>query len=145
MGSIKKVTPDSAFTDCTAGIKPMLETRCIKAFTYVGEACLIEARTNGNYQDRTGNLRNSIGYTVLKDGKTVTESGFSQTEGGAQGEKLISSLKKKYPTGIVLIVSAGMKYAACVEARNYNVITSAELLAEKLVPQILTQIGFELK
>lgn len=142
---MKKVTPDSAFTDCTAGIKLMLETRAIKAFSYIGEVCLIEARTNGNYTDRTGNLRNSIGYVILKDGSTVAESGFSQTEGGTKGEKFISGLKKKYPTGIVLIVSAGMNYAASVEARNYNVITSAELLAEKLVPQILTKIGFKLK
>lgn len=144
MGLTKK-TPDSAFTDCTTGIQPMLEKRCIRAFTYVGELCLSEARTNGNYIDRTGNLRNSIGYVVLKDGKTVAESGFANTEGGAKGEKLISSLKKQYHKGIVLIVSAGMNYAAYVEARNYNVITSAELLADKLVPQILTKIGFELK
>lgn len=144
MGFTKK-TPDSAFTNCTAGIQPMLENRCVKAFTYVGEACLREARENGNYIDRTGNLRASIGYVVLVDGKTVSESGYSNTEGGAKGEKLISDLKKQYSKGIVLIVSAGMNYAAYVEARNYNVITSAELLAEKLVPQILTKIGFELK
>ena len=142
---INKKTPDSAFTDCTAGIQPMLEKRCVKAFTYVGETCLREARENGNYTDRTGNLRNSIGYVVLKDGKTVSESGYAQTEGGSKGEKLISTLKKQYSKGIVLIVSAGMNYAAYVEARSYNVITSAELLAEKLVPQILTKIGFELK
>lgn len=143
--SIKKVSPDNAFTNCTAAIKPMLEARVIKAFSYVGEACLIEARTNGNYTDRTGNLRNSIGYVVLKDGKTEKESVFSEKEGGTKGEQFLSKLKKQYKTGVVLIVSAGMKYAASVEARNYNVITSAELLAEKLVPQILTQIGFELK
>lgn len=145
MMGIQKITPDNSFTNCSAGILPMLEARCIKAFTYIGEACLIEARTNGNYKDRTGNLRNSIGYVVLRNGKTVTESGFSQTEGGVQGETVISDLKKQYPFGIVLIVVAGMNYAAYVEARNYNVLTSAELLAEKLVPKILTQIGFEVK
>lgn len=142
---LQKITPDSEFTNCTAGVLTMLETRSIKAFTYVGEVCLREARINGNYRDRTGNLRNSIGYVVLRNGKTVAESGFSQTEGGSQGEKVLSDLKKKYPFGIVLIVVAGMNYAAYVEARNYNVLTSAELLAESLVPKILTQIGFEVK
>lgn len=38
-----------------------------------------------------------------------------------------------------------MNYAAYVEARNYNVITSAELLANKLVPQIMKQLGFKLQ
>jgi hypothetical protein len=30
-------------------------------------------------------------------------------------------------------------------ARNYNVLTSSELLANKLVPQIMKQLGFEMK
>ena len=44
-----------------------------------------------------------------------------------------------------MIVSTGMSYAAYVEARNYNVLTSSELLANKLVPQIMKQLGFEMK
>jgi len=36
---------------------------------------------------------------------------------------------------------AGMKYAAYVEARNYNVLSSAELLAEKEVPKLLKALS----
>ena len=93
MGFTKK-TPDSAFSNFLDETKQVVFRRAIKAFVYVGEACLSEARLNGNYIDRTGNLRNSIGYAVLFNGE---------------------------------------------------VITSAELLANKLVPLIMKQLGFELK
>jgi len=143
--SLKKITPDSVFNEYTDDLFKTLVQRTIKAFTYVGELCVKEARIGGNYQDRTGNLRSSIGYTVLFNGSTYSESGFANTVGGSTGKKIISSLKKSYSKGVVLIVSAGMNYAAYVEARNYNVITSAELLAEKLVPKILSQLGFTKK
>ena len=64
MGFTKK-TPDSAFSNFLDDTKKAVIGRAIKAFIYVGEACLKEARLNGNYTDRTGNLRNSIGYAVL--------------------------------------------------------------------------------
>lgn len=142
---LTKETPDSEFKECTGGLYQTLVQRITKAFAYVGELCLKEARIGGNYIDRTGNLRNSIGYTVLLDGSVNSESSFAETQGGSTGKKFLDSLKKNYPKGIVLIVSAGMNYAAYVEARNYNVTTSAELLAERLVPQIMTKLGFKKK
>lgn len=35
------------------------------------------------------------------------------------------------------MVVAGMKYATYVEAHNYNVLSSTELVAEKEVPKLL--------
>ena len=134
MGFTKK-TPDSAFSNFLDDTKKAIIGRAIKAFIYVGEACLKEARLNGNYTDRTGNLRNSIGYAVLFDGEVMEESAFANTKGGQNGKKHLDSL----------IVSTGMSYAAYVEARNYNVLTSSELLANKLVHQIMKQLGFEMK
>lgn len=127
------------------------ETALLNAFAYVGEACIKEARENGSYIDRTGNLRSSIGYVILRDGAIYKNGGFdansnSGTEGqdGAdKGEDFIIELIKEYRKGFVLIVVAGMEYAAYVEAMNYNVLTSAELLAQQLVPQILKQLGFK--
>lgn len=144
MGFTKK-TPDSAFSNFLDDTKKLVISRAIKAFIYVGEACLKEARLNGNYTDRTGNLRNSIGYAVVFNSEIMQESVFANTTGGEKGKKYLDGLKKNYHTGLVLIVSAGMNYAAYVEARNYNVLTSAELLANKLVPQIMKQLGFEIK
>lgn len=118
----------------------------IDVFCYVGECCLIEARNGGNYGDRTGNLRSSIGYVVLDNGRVVRKGGFQKVkqgvDGASEGDKFLSQLMAKNKQGIVLIVVAGMNYAAYVEAKGYNVITSAELLAKQLVPQIMQQLGF---
>jgi hypothetical protein len=50
-------------------------------------------------------------------------------------------LVSKFPKGIVLIVDAGMHYASYVSAKGYDVIDSAELLAQQLVPEILKRLS----
>lgn len=115
--------------------------------TYVGEQTIIAARTQGNYTDRTGNLRSSIGYVIIEDGKIVNKSTFevvkNGSEGAAEGAKFINRLVSEFPKGMVLVVCAGMKYAAFVAAKGFNVIDSAELLAQRLVPKIITQLGLK--
>ena len=110
-------------------------------FNYIGIACVDEARENGSYTDRTGNLRNSIGYVVVKDGVIVSEGGFQGT-GGEKSKTLAYKLATS-TKGIVLIVVAGMNYASHVEAIGKNVLTSAELLAEQLVPKIMSELGIK--
>lgn len=120
----------------------------INILQYVGEACVREARDGGTYTDQTGNLRSSIGYVIVSDGKIVSRGDTKQYKDGAEGvaesQKFLTQLAKEYD-GITLIVVAGMKYAAYVESKGYNVLTSAELLADKLVPQLLRQVGFTTK
>ncbi len=121
-------------------LKGKVETligKMIRTFNYIGNQCIIEARENGNYTDRTTNLRNSIGYVVLLNGVVQNKS-----LKGKHSKKLIEELMPKYSKGIVLIVVAGMHYATYVEAKNYNVLSSAELLAERQVPILLTRLGF---
>lgn len=117
----------------------------IMTLEYVGEACVKEARDGGTYKDRTGNLRSSIGYVIVHNGQIVRRGSTQKYKDGSEGvqttQDFLTSVAKEY-TGITLIVAAGMKYAACVEAKGYTVLTSAELLADKLVPQLLGQIGF---
>lgn len=117
----------------------------------IGEQVLNAART-GNfsakpYTDRTGNLRSSIGYVVSLDGEIVQMSSFHVVKGGGKGadtgKDFAKQLVKDYPKGIVLIVVAGMHYAAYVSAKGYDVLESAELLAERLVPQMLEQLEFK--
>ena len=135
-------------------INKMLKDRAKKAtaaiintLKYVGEMCVAEARNNGDYVDRSGNLRSSIGYVVLNNGKIEEENfkkserGSSKTEGITQSKIFIKELSSRYSKGIVLIVVAGMKYASYVEAKR-NVLASARLLAEKEVPRILNELGF---
>lgn len=113
---------------------------------YVGERCLNAARSTNSYKDRTGNLRSSLGYVLVRDGAIFTQSDFAavsnaSTQGPKSGQQLAEELVKRAPKGLVLIVVAGMNYAQYVASKGYDVLDSAELLAERLVPQILKQIG----
>jgi len=140
--AIKQVTPMAAIEQHLALEIQRRKDAILYAFKYVGERCINEARTNGSYKDRTGNLRSSIGYLILHDGAIHTASPFDGNEGGQTGKALIDKLVAEFPHGIALVVVAGMKYAAAVEARNFNVLTSAELLAEQQVPTLLKTLGF---
>lgn len=122
----------------------------VNTMCYVGEQCIRQARDNGDYNDITGNLRSSIGYCVLQNGKVVQNSkdkAYSGPEGSGhegllEGKKFLQKLQGDYPKGIVLILAAGMKYAVYVEdIHGRDVLTSAELLARNLVPVLLKKIG----
>lgn len=88
-----------------------------------------------------------VQFTVKETGKKVDYWAKGQSgdgrEGSQTGRSFAQSLTVECPSGIVLIVVAGMNYARCVADRGFDVLQKAEILAEKLVPQILEQIGFE--
>lgn len=137
--------------------------RALERLCMIGERCVAVARENGNYNDITGNLRSSIGYIVLyngveyrcalatptnvapgfrlvkregKDGKEYTSKqkvGGDGAEGAKQAKELLDKLKPKYPRGAVLIVCAGMNYAAYVEnVHGKRVLVDAKLKGEQL-------------
>ena len=146
------ITPQFNSNDIERILREKIEKyhqKVIRILRIVGEKCINEAREYGSYQDQTGNLRSSIGYIVLKDGKPIEKGGFAPTERGTkkgkdgqkEGEAFINKVTSQYPKGFVLVVVAGMKYASYVEARNYNVLSSAELLAEKEVPKLLKALS----
>jgi|GEM_PF-34891 hypothetical protein len=154
--------------------KKEIEDFLIFRFQQIGEECVKIAREKGSYNDITGNLRSSIGYVVLDNGKPVVYGKPEQRAGrgenmqlvtfkdkntgkqvrywakgkhgdGAEGvkaaETLLTMLQAKYPRGIVLIVCAGMNYAAYVENIHHkDVLASAEQEAERLVKQLLKGI-----
>lgn len=146
---IKQITPAQAIESYLNKEIAKKEKAILYKLSYVGEACVNEARTSGQYIDQTGNLRSSIGYIITKDGTIVQQSGFQQVKDGAagtkDGEAFARQLASKFPTGICLIVVAGMNYAGYVSAKGYNVMDSSEDLAEKLVPQVMKQLGFIVK
>lgn len=123
------------FTD--ADIKKMMADRAnrirlaiISRMQFVGERFIAYARDNGEYKDRTGNLRSSVGYVILENGKQIKSSFPGNTsEGKANAKKVISEVKGKFTQGIVLIVVAGMEYAASVEARGLDVLTASSQIA----------------
>lgn len=91
--------------------------------------------------DHTGNLRNSIGYMILHDGRKVKEDFkavvSSGTEGVGKARAFAEEIASKYPSGIVLIIVAGMEYAAYVEnVKSRTVLAGGEQLAKKLVKEL---------
>ncbi|MDO5106028.1 hypothetical protein [Capnocytophaga sp.] len=144
----RQKTPQSQVDKYLADEIARRERVFINVLERIGEMCIVEARTNGDYIDRTGNLRSSIGYTIIKNGRVVSSSSFdainSATNGKGQSKKLINDLLSEFSKGIALIVVAGMNYAAYVETKR-NVISSSELLAKQQARIILEQLGFTRK
>lgn len=148
---MKRKMPASGITKYFQNVGNNIERAIINTLMYVGEMCVNRARSVNTYQDQTGNLRNSIGYVIVKDGKVV-HSNFERTavprvaKKPEQGDGLVTGLEFAeklaggYPHGYALIVVAGMAYALEVESRGLDVLSSAELLAEQVVPRMLKNL-----
>lgn len=146
---IKNLTPEGAISEFIGQQVERVTSALIYNLCAVGEQVLNQARSTNSYKDQTGNLRSSIGYVVAVDGKVVQSSSFEVVKDGADGSRDGKSyaleLVKQFPEGIVLIVVAGMNYASYVSAKGYDVLDSSEVLADRLVPEILKQLGFNFK
>ena len=126
-----------------------IENAVVEQLKFIGNDFVTNARNNGTYTDQTGNLRSSIGYLILKNGLQLTQSGFEQiktgSEGTAKGKAFLQEVAAKFPTGIVLIVVAGMDYAAAVESKGRDVLTgsSPQAIADlkTAMQRITTKMG----
>lgn len=129
-----------------------VEMLTIRALAYLGEKCVIEARDRpqeASWFDQSGNLRSSIGYVIVHNGKIIKYSEFNQvkqgTDGIKEGKELAKELAKQYTSGYALIVVAGMNYAELVEAMdNKNVLASAELFARGELPKMMVKLKNQL-
>lgn len=106
-----------------------IEKAILSRLQRVGEQFVADARNNGDYKDQTGNLRSSVGYIVLQNGKTVNENLQGKSEGISKAREVLVDISTKYPRGLVLIVVAGMDYAAYVEAKGKDVLTGSSKIA----------------
>jgi hypothetical protein len=129
-----------------------IEKKQIARLQRLGEMCLIEARTNKGYMMQTGALLSSTGYEVFVDGVAIhsqfdaasgAESNAAET--GIKSGQSIAETIGKGTNGIALVVVAGMNYAAYVEAKGYNVLSSAEHLAERELPRMLEKLISNIK
>lgn len=145
--SMRVTTPPSEIADFFEQHIQRLEKAIVRNMCYVGERCINAARSSHTYRDQTGNLSSSIGYAVSIDGNLVRCSNFQIVKQGQQGaidgKDYVLDLISQYPKGIVLIVVAGMNYATYVSDKGYDVIDSAEMLAEALIPKFMKQLGFD--
>lgn len=137
---IVNATPAKALEEYIEQQLERLQQSTIRSLRYVGEAGTAIARANGSYKDQTGNLRSSVGYVVVENGRIVETSQFNVVNGGqagaGAGEKFAQRIAKKFPQGLRLIQVAGMDYAAHVKNRGFDVLDSAELTAEQLWPKL---------
>lgn len=129
-----------------------IEKKQIARLQRLGEMCLVEARTNKGYMMQTGALLSSTGYEVFVDGVAIhsqfdaasgAESNAAET--GIKSGQNIAETIGKGTRGIALVVVAGMNYAAYVEAKGYNVLSSAEHLAERELPRMLEKLISNIK
>lgn len=121
----------------------------------IGPKVVINAKKNGSYKDRTSNLRSSIGFILVKDGKIIRRGGFQQASGGSEsgdngikeGEKYATELAKNASDGYTLIVVAGMNYARPVESKGFYVLSRSEKYLQKevndMIERVLKKAGFK--
>lgn len=65
-------TPASRIDTLINKEKERVEVLTVRALSYLGELCVIEARNRPqeiSWYDRSGNLRSSIGYAIIHNGK----------------------------------------------------------------------------
>ena len=102
--------------------------KAVKAtLTIEGEKAVAKARRDGDYQDRTGNLRSGVGYAVTDNG--IDTMGANSKTG--------EFIKDQGTAGIALILADGEDYASCVEARGRDVLSMAKLQAEENIKKAL--------
>ncbi|MCQ2257831.1 MAG: hypothetical protein MJZ41_07560 [Bacteroidaceae bacterium] len=102
-----------------------------KAFHDVGLQAVTIAQTSHRYEDRTGNLTDSIGYVIVQDGRIIDESSFLSkgSQGSYMGRKYAEELASKHTKGIFFVIFAAMPYAEYVEAKGLNVLDAARVYA----------------
>lgn len=122
------------------GVKEELHQRIVKNLNHLGMQCITIAKSLDTYKDRTGNLRNSIGYVVLKDGERINSS-FESGIGGDNASKHAEKVSENYSEGYALIVVAGMEYAGYVEDNHdLPVLAPAENFAKGKAEEIMRNI-----
>lgn len=125
-----------------------VDTLTVRALSMLGEQVVAYARSRSageSWIDRTGNLRSSVGYIVLRDGEIVSASDFGQVKQGADGSKagrqFAEEIARDIHSDYALIVVAGMNYASYVEAiESKDVLAGPELFARKNLPGMLKKL-----
>ena len=70
---------------------------------------------------------------------------MKSAEKGMRGGLTVADKVGKLTKGVGLVVVGGMNYGAYVEARGYNVLSSAEHLAQRELPRMLEKLITNIK
>ena len=123
-----------------ARAKAEYDRKAVEWLSVLGERVVKYAREHGSYTDRTGNLRNSIGYVVVQYGRIAAENfniGSGHGDAKAQARAYALEGARELPDNKTYLVwVAGMEYAKYVEAKGFDVLESSgnwvESTAERL-------------
>ena len=116
------------------------EERIFKLLSAAGEKFVEVARKSGNYTDRTGNLRSSVGYIIAMDGETVSENFENGDTGISKARQLAEDISLAYQGSYVLIGVAGMEYAVHVEAKGKDVATTGYIQCQEYLRKALIKV-----
>lgn len=115
-------------TDWNAITRQMQEEYNCKAVIWLaslGERVVKYAREHGSYTDRSGDLRNSIGYVVIQSGRVVKD-GFGSSEPQTKARAIALDTSRSLDGNKTYLVwVAGMEYAKYVEAKGFDVISGS--------------------
>ncbi len=118
------------------------DDKIFQMLSAAGEKYIEFSRKSGSYKDHTGNLRSSVGYMIFKDEECVAENfkksqnGTDKQTGVIKARRLAEKIALEVGTGWVLILTAGMEYAARVEALGYDVAASGIIKAEEFLQKV---------
>ncbi|HEY0056877.1 MAG TPA: hypothetical protein VGB63_16115 [Pedobacter sp.] len=102
----------------------------------------LKTKSQGGYDDQTGNLRSSIGFIIQYDGQTIHQDfelspeGTDKQEGLRAGEQYAKELGANESSGWAVIIVAGMEYGFYLEAKGYDVISGSTLGMENKLRQL---------
>lgn len=108
-----------------------------------GEYFMSTTHSQRGYNNDTYNLSSGKGYMVFDNGVKVKEGGFESLASSANsGPKLgkaiaVREVPKK---GIALVIVAGERYAAYVEATGRNVLSGEAIVIESKVKQMIDEM-----
>lgn len=121
-----------------------LEAACLKVVE--------DAKGISTYTDRTGNLRSSIGYVIMQDGKEIVNNFEAMpgpkgdgVDGMNKGLQVARDAAKSFPASIIAVVCAGESYAVYVEARGLDVLTGSSSEIGEIFKGYLEAAVLELK
>lgn len=143
--SIEAKFDKAAFQKRLEAFYEAAEQALLDTLRRMGEECITHAKNVNppeGFTDRTANLRSSMGYALFYDGELIEHTYApltSRTTGevGAKGAADGLALAKRQGAGTkgyALVLTAGMWYAVCVEARGRDVLASAEQMAKNELP-----------
>ena len=101
------------------------DLKVFQALGLIGEKVINKARLEGDYQNRTSNLRNSTGY-IINEGSKTTKKDYKNesSEGGKKGLQVAKEFSSAKEGEIELVINAGMEYAIHVESKGKTVLSA---------------------